>query len=167
MIGGGGGGDSAVGLDGATPVILEYSDSGGRVDWRRHTGGSLNAKANWPATGQPLGEFTYFSMGEGPLGLYAAGRIGSQMTVRRFTGAGWAAPTVLSASSGPVTAITQDAGRRLHVLYPVGTDLRYAASDDGPRSARVCCRARPPSTGSRRRRPPTTPAWRSTGTQAR
>jgi hypothetical protein len=122
-----------VGLHDGAPFVLLYDGFNGDAAWRRWKGsGDMNDEANWSAASTPgyLGEEP--DLASGPLGLFAGGRQGPSSTrpvVRRFEGAGFAAPAVIEDTSAN-PSIAQDPGGRLHAAYG-SSDRKHAYSDDG------------------------------------
>lgn len=117
----------AVGISGATPVVVWHQFDKG-LFWRNYDGsGSLNDANNWTSAAAigPQG-YNVVDLAGGPKGLFLLSGTSypTQFEVRRFTGTGWTAPVGVSpAGSFSFPDLDQDSSGRLHVVY-------YGADDD-------------------------------------
>ncbi|HYF26892.1 MAG TPA: hypothetical protein VD931_14210, partial [Baekduia sp.] len=125
----------AVGLlDAGTPVVV-FSDASGNAITRRFTGsGSINDAASWTAA-QPIGHATASHLAGGPRGLFLLNAAADgRLELRRHDGTAFAPPVPVPDGTGDTVHahLTQDAGGRLHAVWPrLDGSLHYAASDDG------------------------------------
>ena len=124
----------AVGLDGQLPVVI--AESGASIGaFRRLVSGDPNAEANWSAPAD-IGYLDYPRLAGGPLGLFAlAGDEAGGMFVRRFDGTTFGARVAVSPGDASESALVQDAGGRMHAVFPrldaSGYHGVHAVSDDG------------------------------------
>jgi hypothetical protein len=112
-----------------------------QLRWSRYAGpvpatlDTLNDAANWsaPETIGPRSDAnTELSLTSGPSGIYlgyavTAGAGAANFVMRRFTGSGWGAPTVVARNAtGP--DLFQDPTGRLHALWSESSALRYRSA---------------------------------------
>jgi hypothetical protein len=129
--------NGSVGLaDAGTPLTI-FSAGNSQSRFRRYDGsGSVNDVGNWTAP-VDVGYAAYPRLAGGPAGLFlVAGTQAGGLEVRRYDGATFGTGAGLAASGDAAQDhITQDAGGRLHAVFPQGRadglHLIHAVSDDG------------------------------------
>jgi hypothetical protein len=111
------------------------------LQWSRYAGpvpatvDALNAPANWTApqaVGPRSAANTEARLASGPGGLYLgyevdAGGGNADFVVRRFTGSGWGAPTVVAPEASKPD-LHEDPSGRLHALWTDTSGLRYRST---------------------------------------
>jgi hypothetical protein len=124
----------AVGLDGANPVVIAEDLSSNAI-FRRYTSGPINDAPSWSAP-VAIGQLSYPRLAGGPLGLWMMAGDGSRgLLVRRFDGSTFGAATAVGPGNSAQMSLFQDAGGRMHAVYPMldaaGYHAIHAVSDDG------------------------------------
>ena len=133
--------DPAIALiDAGTPLAV-FADGNGAAQFRRYSGiGDLNDANSWSPPVDFAAYAAYLRLAGGPLGVFALSNdANGGLEVRHFTGGGFDPPVPLPGPDKPITGgsdhIAQDAGGRLHVVWPfgdaTGAHVGYASSDDG------------------------------------
>ena len=129
--------EGAVGVTPTGQLLTVLDDASGNAQFRVQSGaGDANDASTW---GLPvdIGVESYPRLAGGPSGLFLMGENANRgLEVRKWTGTtfGPAAP-LGTGNEAPQAALSQDAGGRLHAVWPTfeadGIELHYAVSDDG------------------------------------
>ena len=126
----------AIGIDGATPLMIS-TDGSDNAAYRRYKGtGDLEDDKSWDGP-TPMDVFAYPHLAGGGAGLFAIGgtAAGREIAARKWTGSGFSAPVVIGPADVPQSHLFQDAGARLHGVWgnfaADGIHLVHAVSDDG------------------------------------
>jgi hypothetical protein len=113
---------------GSTLVVVytQPTSPSGRVSWVKYSGGAdLDASSSWsaPQTISPLPALdSHAQLAGGPAGIFVARSIGrpgdnEALAVQRFTGTGWTAPVIISASEQGGFGITETPAGRVYVAW--------------------------------------------------
>lgn len=126
--------NGAVGLDGATPVVIAMNAASVGIV-RRYVAGDVNNAPSWSAP-VDVGYLDYPVLAGGPLGLWVlAGDESGSMFVRRFDGTNFGPRVTIGPGDASEASLYQDAGGRMHAVYPrldaSGYHAMHAVSDDG------------------------------------
>ena len=129
--------DGAVGVTPTGQLLTLFDDASGNAQFHLQSGaGDPNDPATWGAP-VDIGVESYPRLAGGPAGLFLMGENAARgLEVRKWNGTTFAAPVALgTGNEAPQAALTQDAGGRLHAVWPEfaadGIELHYAVSDDG------------------------------------
>jgi hypothetical protein len=131
----------SVGLIDAGTPIAAFANGSSAAQFRRYTGsGSLNDPASWTPAQDFSPYAAYLRFASGPTGLFLqSDDANGNIVVQKFNGTAFGAPVPIPGPahefSGGAKDMFQDAGGRLHVVWPfgdaTGAHIGYATSDDG------------------------------------
>jgi hypothetical protein len=127
-------------IDAVTPIAA-FADGSGAAQFRRYTGsGNLNDAASWTPAQDFSASASYPRLASGPSGLFLqSDDVNGKMVVQKFDGSTFGAPVLIPGSPDELTGgskdIFQDAGGRMHIVWPFGdasgNHIGYGVSDDG------------------------------------
>jgi hypothetical protein len=130
----------SVAVTGST-ILTVFANGSGNAQFRLHqSGGDPNDINTWTPAQDFSTAASYARLASGPLGTFLqSDDVSGHIVVQKFNGAGFDPPVTIPGPAHEFTGntkdMTEDAGGRLHMVWPlgdaVGNHIGYATSDDG------------------------------------